>query len=205
MKAGEWKGGIGAPCLVRKLWYRKNNWNMLGQLTMTGGSWWMALGCFIKRDREEEEEDDEESCSMLRRTLKCLELNWGNCKTPIGCLWVKIRGGSYSRHLLSNLDDKPNKVIIGSLKQVSGQQNLVLMVISTTQKNHVIHQVPGMHRALLPHTRVRCANEEWVTTGFPTHKPKKPALYYVYSWRPWLQWSLCCGIWYPAEHTEGEN
>lgn len=42
---------------------------------MTGGSWWMALGCFIKRDREEEEEDDEESCSMLRRTLKCLELN----------------------------------------------------------------------------------------------------------------------------------
>lgn len=34
---------------------------------MTGGSEWMALGCFRKRDREEEEEEEE--CSVLRRTL----------------------------------------------------------------------------------------------------------------------------------------
>lgn len=71
----------------------------------------------------------------VRENLKCLEINCGNCKTPIECLWVKIRGGSYSGHLLPNQDGKPKKVIIGSLKQVSGSKNLVLRMTSTIQKN----------------------------------------------------------------------
>lgn len=71
----------------------------------------------------------------VKENLKCLEINCGNCKTPIECLWVKIRGGSHSGHLLPNQDGKPKKVIIGSLKQVSGPKNLVLRMTSTIQKN----------------------------------------------------------------------
>lgn len=36
-----------------------------GTAYMTGGSQWMAIGCFVKMGREEEKE----SCSVLRRAL----------------------------------------------------------------------------------------------------------------------------------------
>lgn len=122
-----------------------------GTTHMTGGSWWMALGCYIKRDKGRRRRGGVKVMLCVKEILKCLEGNCNNCKTPIGCLWVKIRGGSYSGHLLPDQDVKPKKVIIGSLKQVSCQQNLVLVVTSTTKKNHISPwNVPGMRKMLLP-------------------------------------------------------
>lgn len=42
---------------------------------------------------------------------------------------------------------------------------------NTATRSHDIHQV-GMCRGLLPHTDVTCANQEWCTTVFATHKPR---------------------------------
>lgn len=139
-----------------------------------------------------------------KENLKCLEVNCINCKTPIKSLWVKIREGSYSGHLLPNQNDAPKKVIIGSLKQVLCQQNLVFMATSTTQKNHMSPtKLECAECCFLIH--ITYANKEWVATGLPTPKLRELASYYPDSWWPWLHWLQYFGVWNPAEHAEGEN
>ncbi|KAK4828724.1 hypothetical protein QYF61_000715 [Mycteria americana] len=70
----------------------------------------------------------------VKENLDCIEVNYSDCGSPIKCLWVKIRGFISKRDLTVgicyrplNQDDKANEAIFGSLKQASGQQNLVLM------------------------------------------------------------------------------
>ncbi|KAK4812899.1 hypothetical protein QYF61_027293 [Mycteria americana] len=70
----------------------------------------------------------------VKENLECIEVNCGDCGSPIKCLWVKIRGVISKGDLTvgicyqpPNQDDKANEPIFGSLKQASGQQNLVLM------------------------------------------------------------------------------
>ncbi|GAB0203450.1 mitochondrial enolase superfamily member 1 [Grus japonensis] len=70
----------------------------------------------------------------VKENLECIEFNYANCENPIECLWVKIRRFISKGDLTvgicyrpPNQDDKANKAVFGSLKQASGQQNLVLM------------------------------------------------------------------------------
>ena len=89
----------------------------------------MAIDCSVKTDREEEEESH-----SVKENLEYMEVNYGNYGSSIECLWVKIRGVISKGDLTvgicyqpPNQDDKANEAIFGSLKQASGQQNLVLM------------------------------------------------------------------------------
>ncbi|KAK4832290.1 hypothetical protein QYF61_021689 [Mycteria americana] len=70
----------------------------------------------------------------VNENLECTEVNYGYCGSPIECLWVKIRGVISKGDLRvgncyqpPNQDAKANEAIFGSVKQDSGQQNLVLM------------------------------------------------------------------------------
>ncbi|GAB0208591.1 hypothetical protein GRJ2_003324800 [Grus japonensis] len=93
----------------------------------------------------------------FKENLECIEVNYSDCGSPIECLWVKIRGvvskgdltvGVYYQP--PNQDDKNNEAIFGSLKQASGQQNLVLMgdinCIDICWKNNTAAHMSQNHR-----------------------------------------------------------
>ena len=70
----------------------------------------------------------------VKENLEKIEAGCGNSGSPITCLQVKIRGVISKGDLTvgicyqpPNQDNKANKAVFGSLKQASGQQNLVLM------------------------------------------------------------------------------
>ena len=70
----------------------------------------------------------------VKENLECIEFNYGDCGSPVECLWVKIREvtskGDFTEGICyrpPNQDDKANEAIFGSLKQASHQQNLVLI------------------------------------------------------------------------------
>lgn len=108
----------------------------------------------------------------VKKNLEGIQVNYGDSGSPIECLWFKIREVS-SRGKLSywpaDKGDKANEAVLVSLKQASDQQSLVLtddfnypdMLAEQYSSSHVIHQVSGMHRGQLPHTSVRCTNQEW--------------------------------------------
>jgi len=63
-----------------------------------------------------------------------MQVNHGDCGSPTECLWVKMRGVASTGDLTVGTcyrsptwDGKAQETIFGSLKQASGQQNLVLM------------------------------------------------------------------------------
>ncbi|PKU40160.1 rna-directed dna polymerase from mobile element jockey- hypothetical protein [Limosa lapponica baueri] len=67
----------------------------------------------------------------MKENLECIEVSYGDCRSPIKCLWVKIRGVISMTigicYQPPNQDDKTNEIIFGSLKQALGQQNLDLI------------------------------------------------------------------------------
>lgn len=141
--------------------------------------WWIMVdgSRLLHKERWKRRRRGGVKCILCaKENLMCLEVNCSNCKTPIESLWVKIRKGSYSGHLLPNQNYTPKKVIIGSLKQVLRQQNLAFMVTSTTQKNHVTHQAV-MCRMLLPHTRYIC--QQGMNCHWASHSQTKRTCFVV--------------------------
>lgn len=76
----------------------------------------------------------EEVVLYVKGNLECTEANYGDCGSPVECLWVKIKRVISKRDLTVgicyqplNRNGKADEGKIESCKQVSEQQNLVLM------------------------------------------------------------------------------
>ncbi|GAB0210376.1 hypothetical protein GRJ2_003503400 [Grus japonensis] len=128
----------------------------------------------------------------VKENLECIEVNYGNCGSPIECLCVKIRGVISKGDLTVGIcyqppkqDDKANKAIFGSLKQASGQQNLVLMgdfnYPDICWKNITAAHTSSIEflecvEDCFPIQILDMPTRNESTAGLAIHKPRKPAL-----------------------------
>ena len=92
---------------------------------MTGRPQWMPTNSFGKIGREEEEVE-----LHLKEKFECMEVSYGVHKH----LWIKIGGIITKGDLMvgvcyqpPNQDDEADETLLRLLKEVLGQQNLVLM------------------------------------------------------------------------------
>lgn len=63
-----------------------------------------------------------------------MEVSYGDYESPIECLWIETRGIISTGNLMlgicycpSSQDDKASETLLQLLKELLGQQNLVLM------------------------------------------------------------------------------
>lgn len=81
---------------------------------MTGRSWWMAVGCFVKTGRGKRGVGD----TFYVKNVECIEVNCGDCGITSGSRSKGIQEGSYSRHLphTPNQDNKASATMFESLR-----------------------------------------------------------------------------------------
>lgn len=115
-------GGTGDPCPVRELCHHRNHQNLVGKLTWLGDHNKWLQNLLERRGRR--------VTLYVKDKFECMEARWDHKRS---CLWIKIRGVITKGDLTfgicywpPNQEEKAEETFLWLLKEVLGQQNLVL-------------------------------------------------------------------------------